>query len=52
MKKAFFLLFATTLLFALAGCNQGKKQMTIAMMPKSKGNAYFIACKKGAEEAA
>ncbi|HEY2588943.1 MAG TPA: substrate-binding domain-containing protein [Tepidisphaeraceae bacterium] len=28
------------------------KKITIAMMPKSKGNAYFIACKKGAEEAA
>jgi rhamnose transport system substrate-binding protein len=28
------------------------KTITIAMMPKSKGNAYFIACKKGAEEAA
>ena len=27
-------------------------RMTIAMMPKSKGNAYFIACRKGAEEAA
>jgi rhamnose transport system substrate-binding protein len=26
--------------------------ITVAMMPKSKGNAYFIACKKGAEEAA
>jgi rhamnose transport system substrate-binding protein len=25
---------------------------TLAMMPKSKGNAYFIACRKGAEEAA
>ena len=25
---------------------------SIAMMPKSKGNAYFIACRKGAEEAA
>jgi rhamnose transport system substrate-binding protein len=25
---------------------------TIAMMPKSKGNAYFIACKQGADEAA
>ena len=30
---------------------QGRK-LTIAMMPKSKGNAYFIACQKGAEEAA
>jgi rhamnose transport system substrate-binding protein len=28
------------------------RQVTIAMMPKSKGNAYFIACKKGAEVAA
>jgi rhamnose transport system permease protein len=26
--------------------------ITLAMMPKSKGNAYFIACKKGAEKAA
>lgn len=30
----------------------GGKQVTIALMPKSKGNAYFIACRKGAEEAA
>jgi rhamnose transport system substrate-binding protein len=28
------------------------KKLTLAMMPKSKGNAYFIACKKGADEAA
>ncbi|WP_435006565.1 substrate-binding domain-containing protein [Tundrisphaera lichenicola] len=28
------------------------RQLTFAMMPKSKGNAYFIACRKGAEEAA
>jgi rhamnose transport system substrate-binding protein len=28
------------------------KQITLAMMPKSKGNAYFISCRKGAEEAA
>src|SRR5438874_1240980 len=28
------------------------KQITVALMPKSKGNAYFISCKKGAEEAA
>jgi rhamnose transport system substrate-binding protein len=29
-----------------------KPQITVAMMPKSKGNAYFIACQKGAQEAA
>jgi rhamnose transport system permease protein len=28
------------------------KQITIGMMPKSKGDEYFIACKKGADEAA
>jgi rhamnose transport system permease protein len=28
------------------------RSITVAMMPKSKGNAYFIACRKGAEEAA
>jgi len=27
-------------------------KVTIAMMPKSKGNAYFIACQRGAQEAA
>ncbi len=26
----------------------GRGQITVAMMPKSKGNAYFIACRKGA----
>src|SRR2546425_1873405 len=30
----------------------GGKQLTIALMPKSKGNAYFISCRKGAEDAA
>jgi rhamnose transport system permease protein len=38
-------------IFGGAGPASGKK-LTIAMMPKSKGNAYFIACQKGAEEAA
>lgn len=30
----------------------GGKRITVAMMPKSKGNAYFISCKKGADDAA
>jgi len=34
------------------GSAGGGKQITVAMMPKSKGNAYFISCKKGAEAAA
>ncbi|MFM8284865.1 MAG: substrate-binding domain-containing protein [Planctomycetaceae bacterium] len=28
------------------------RRVTVAMMPKSKGNPYFVACRKGAEEAA
>jgi ABC-type sugar transport system substrate-binding protein len=45
------------LLIAAAGCESksvdGTKDLiTVAMMPKSKGNAYFISCKKGADEAA
>ena len=28
------------------------KPITVAMMPKSKGNPYFISCRKGAEQAA
>ena len=28
------------------------KQITIAAMPKSKGNGYFVAAQKGAEDAA
>ena len=35
-----------------SAAGQPGKTITIAMMPKSKGNAYFIACKKGAEQAA
>ncbi|HSH17676.1 MAG TPA: substrate-binding domain-containing protein [Verrucomicrobiae bacterium] len=30
----------------------GGKQITVALMPKSKGNAYFVSCKQGAEQAA
>jgi rhamnose transport system permease protein len=30
----------------------GRRPLLVAMMPKSKGNAYFIACRRGAEEAA
>src|SRR5260370_3377837 len=50
------------LLFVALGCNKsdptaakaapGGKQITLAMMPKSKGNEYFISCKKGADAAA
>lgn len=29
-----------------------EKKITVALLPKSKGNAYFISCRKGAEKAA
>jgi rhamnose transport system permease protein len=35
-----------------ASPGSGGSRITVAMMPKSKGNAYFVACRKGAEEAA
>jgi ABC-type sugar transport system substrate-binding protein len=64
MKKILsILLVATVAIFA--GCkkseapsadNSGsapaKKKLTIALLPKSKGNAYFISCSKGAQKAA
>lgn len=29
-----------------------KDKLTVALMPKSKGNAYFVSCKEGADQAA
>ena len=64
MKKLLAILVVAGLA-VLAGCNKpsdsatrgspgsgGGKKLTIALMPKSKGNAYFISCKKGADQAA
>ena len=39
-------------LFAKPADPGNSRTIAIAMMPKSKGNAYFIACRKGAEVAA
>jgi rhamnose transport system substrate-binding protein len=60
MKRFLALLVATGLL--LAGCSKapeastagtgGAKKITVALLPKSKGNAYFISVKAGAEKAA
>jgi ABC-type sugar transport system substrate-binding protein len=60
MKR--FLPFLLALLF-LPGCKKpasseaassapGAKKLTIALMPKSKGNSYFVSLKQGAEDAA
>ncbi len=56
-------LFAVLLIAGLTlvvGCGKpsdapvagSSKKLTIALMPKSKGNAYFISCKQGADAAA
>jgi rhamnose transport system substrate-binding protein len=64
MKRILSLL-AIAVLATLIGCSKssepsaggsggsgGGKKSTIALMPKSKGNAYFISCKQGADKAA
>jgi rhamnose transport system substrate-binding protein len=35
-----------------AGDQHGKRRVTIGVMPKSKGDPYFISCRTGAEKAA
>lgn len=58
--KRFLSLALCASLAILTACNKapegsstpGGKKLTIALMPKSKGNAYFISCKAGADEAA
>jgi rhamnose transport system permease protein len=52
MKRRLTLL---ALAAATAGCAGGAKepgQLTVAMMPKNKGNPYFVSCHQGAQEAA
>ena len=64
MKQIFALLLIAVLAL-VAGCGKspespgggpasagGGKKLTIALMPKSKGNAYFVSCKIGADKAA
>jgi ABC-type sugar transport system substrate-binding protein len=53
MKSPMTLLIALSA--ALAGCKGAapkQDQLTVAMMPKNKGNPYFVSCHKGAQEAA
>ena len=59
MKKLLLIALLAIPLAILGGCKKsgsttgaGEKELTIAFMPKSKGNSFFIGCRKGAEEAA
>jgi rhamnose ABC transporter rhamnose-binding protein len=52
MKK--ILIASTVALLALAGSLNAApaQKLVIAMLPKAKGNAYFLSCKAGADKAA
>lgn len=45
-------LVAGLLLGSIAGAQAASSKLIVAFLPKSKGNAYFISCKAGAEKAA
>ena len=45
-------LLALAALVGTLGCTKAPSEFTVAMMPKNKGNPYFVSCRKGAEEAA
>ena len=56
MKRIAWILIAAAVFAGACGRapepRGAKGKVTIALMPKSKGNAYFISCRKGAEKAA
>lgn len=63
MKSIALFITVLSLQFFAGGCRKSSgtppavapatgKKITVAFMPKSKGNAYFVSCKQGAEAAA
>jgi ABC-type sugar transport system substrate-binding protein len=53
MKKLLHLCAAGAVLLAsLVTASAADAKLVVAMLPKSKGNAYFISCKAGADKAA
>ena len=53
MKRLFVQLLAAGLVLADVSANAATSQkLVIAMLPKAKGNAYFLSCKAGADKAA
>jgi rhamnose transport system substrate-binding protein/rhamnose transport system permease protein len=52
MKRRLALVFFAAAALGACGGEAKKGQITVAMMPKSKGNPYFVSCRKGGEEAA
>ena len=47
-----FLLLLATVACGGGGGGAATEGLTVAMMPKNKGNPYFASCRQGAEEAA
>src|SRR5690349_23849698 len=55
MLAALVSIIALPVLNGLTACRAGgsiENVLTVAMMPKNKGNPYFASCHEGAEEAA
>src|SRR6266545_3780291 len=52
MNRRFALLALATAGLGACRGEAKKDQLTVAMMPKNKGNPYFVSCRKGAEAAA
>jgi rhamnose transport system permease protein len=52
MNRRLLLPLAAAALAGACGGEATKDQLTVAMMPKNKGNPYFVSCHKGAQEAA
>ena len=53
-RKTFILSLALLAALPLTSCKKSepKGELTIALLPKSKGNQYFVTCEKGARTAA
>jgi rhamnose transport system substrate-binding protein len=52
MPRRLVALPLVALLFSCGQKDASVPGLTVAMMPKNKGNPYFVSCRKGAEEAA
>jgi rhamnose transport system substrate-binding protein len=52
MSRRLAVLPLVVLLVSCAQKDAASPGLTVAMMPKNKGNPYFVSCRKGAEEAA
>src|SRR5688572_18944722 len=52
MKRIALLAAALAVLIGCGKSPDPNKKLTVALMPKSKGNGYFVSCKQGADQAA